>query len=1102
MQYKAFISYRHAPADIAVAKEIQQKLEHFHIPAKLQKQTGLRQIGRIFRDQEELPITSDLGVDISNALENAEYLIVICSKATAESVWVRREITQFLKTHDRRRILTVLVNGEPSEVIPDLVVRQTQTVTVDGEEVEEEQLFEPLSCDFRKQGRAERRAELLRLAAGLIGCPYDELVMRERQYKRRRILTAASAAGVLLSVAIGYLIWSNAQIRTNYERAEENYQLAEENYQLAEENYAEAQSNYQQALYNQAQYLANASLDALESGDRELAIQLALAALPQEGEDRAVPATVEYALSKASGAYAYWSGSLYDYEQLRNYRIPGNIHAYTLSPAGDLLFVSYGNSRLCAWDLVQDQQLYDISLPDTVYCMKCDDSDRLYLQNNPEELYGNYLWLNVLDARTGMQLWSSGGYTFYHDADQSWITESSAFLVADQEVYKATFREREIIGVDELQVTLQFMRLDAADGAVLQESPELSLANKSHVAMQMLRSDDGARLAVVARVDDLQTLYLYDLTQEKLVFSQTLPEEFSFEALQFSEDGKTIYACVSFEVLWDTWVSIGRTGKTESMLRDTTKTLVALDAESGETLWTFPLETSQINFLDFSHILFNRELPAEDGTVRPVVGCILGNTLWLCDGQTGEQLRMYAFRSEIVDYVYQTGKKGLRMFLRDGETVGLRTDNNYASAIYLFSTSITDMDYSLDDGTVRYFLVQTEDRKLSLYEPLLDESVQRIDSELSESEYWAKVWQGEDYLCVIDSRDYLLLYDLDGGTLRAKSTLPDGYYNYAFCGTDPSGERLFLQYDTISEKNLVCVSLKDGTIQQTDFTELEDCRNILCNGSWPYAALPEGSNQIKLCRIEVDAAGVAHAGESIVLPALLRYRTYDYVASEGGIIFLAKSTTEEYPNSIYCYGPDCELLFALEDCFLDEPSDAALSADRSLLAFCEGATLSVYGQDGTLRYARTSPNANVACLQFLELEGQSLLLTVDLDGVLTVLRAADGTQLYSVALSIGEDTPSHLWCESRDGLLYVLPMSSGEGILTVLDLETWLPRTEIRRCGGFDAERNLAFIWQIDGMVVFRRHSVAELREMARALLNGREMSEETKAIYGLTSAS
>ena len=52
-------------------------------------------VQRIFRDKDELPITSNLTETIENALEKSEFLIVICSPHTKESIWVRREDFDF-----------------------------------------------------------------------------------------------------------------------------------------------------------------------------------------------------------------------------------------------------------------------------------------------------------------------------------------------------------------------------------------------------------------------------------------------------------------------------------------------------------------------------------------------------------------------------------------------------------------------------------------------------------------------------------------------------------------------------------------------------------------------------------------------------------------------------------------------------------------------------------------------------------------------------------------------------------------------------------------------------------------------------------------------
>ena len=97
--FNAFISYKHADLDNKIAASIVRDLEHYHIPRKIQKSTGVKKIDRIFRDKDELPITSDLNDTISQALYNADYLIVICSPDTPGSYWVSKEIDTFISTY-------------------------------------------------------------------------------------------------------------------------------------------------------------------------------------------------------------------------------------------------------------------------------------------------------------------------------------------------------------------------------------------------------------------------------------------------------------------------------------------------------------------------------------------------------------------------------------------------------------------------------------------------------------------------------------------------------------------------------------------------------------------------------------------------------------------------------------------------------------------------------------------------------------------------------------------------------------------------------------------------------------------------------------------
>ena len=115
--YKAFISYRHLPLEMDVAKKLHRRIERFVIPRALRR-NGEKHPGTVFRDQDELPIASDLSANIRLALDASEFLIVICTPETRKSRWVLEEIHYFLEHHDRGHVLAVLADGEPEQAFP------------------------------------------------------------------------------------------------------------------------------------------------------------------------------------------------------------------------------------------------------------------------------------------------------------------------------------------------------------------------------------------------------------------------------------------------------------------------------------------------------------------------------------------------------------------------------------------------------------------------------------------------------------------------------------------------------------------------------------------------------------------------------------------------------------------------------------------------------------------------------------------------------------------------------------------------------------------------------------------------------------------------
>ena len=93
-KYWAFLSYSHQ--DTKVCEWLHRSLESFHVPKRLigrETRDGRipARLFPVFRDRDELPGSSELGKNLTEALAQSRYLIVICSPAAARSRWVNEE---------------------------------------------------------------------------------------------------------------------------------------------------------------------------------------------------------------------------------------------------------------------------------------------------------------------------------------------------------------------------------------------------------------------------------------------------------------------------------------------------------------------------------------------------------------------------------------------------------------------------------------------------------------------------------------------------------------------------------------------------------------------------------------------------------------------------------------------------------------------------------------------------------------------------------------------------------------------------------------------------------------------------------------------------
>lgn len=273
-RYDAFISYRHLPADEAAAKKLQALLERH------KTKDGKRL--RIFRDQTELPTSSDLGNQIQTALENSRFLIIICTPSYQQSKWCMEELSYFRKLHGGRNIniLPLLLEGEPEDVFPAEICRDIRQIRDEQEVLRTVTVeVEPLGADIRAdsiRGQLRRlRTEHLRIAAPILGVSYHTLYQRT---KRRQLITAITAVALIALTATAFSLY--------------NYYM-----------FSRINAEHRSMLARESLRLATESRTALKEGNSNLAMLLAMEALPRDLTDPERPLVEEAETALRSAVY-------------------------------------------------------------------------------------------------------------------------------------------------------------------------------------------------------------------------------------------------------------------------------------------------------------------------------------------------------------------------------------------------------------------------------------------------------------------------------------------------------------------------------------------------------------------------------------------------------------------------------------------------------------------------------------------------------------------------------------------------------------------------------------------------------------------------------
>ena len=361
IKYDAFISYRHCELDQFVATTLHKELEAFRLPKAIEKQLRAKgitkkKIERVFRDRDELPITNNLADPITNALRNSDFLLVICSPRLRESLWCRKEIETFIKMHGREHIFAVLIEGEPADSFPEeLLYEEKVTVDVNGNEHVEKVPIEPLAADVRGKNKKEIRKkikeEVLRLAAPMFDCSYDDLKQRHRERAIRRII--ATAGSISAVFAVFGIVSSVMAYRIN----EQSIQIKEQSVQIQKQS-DQINEQYQEALRTNAKQMAEDAFDLIERGDIDAAKETAYQALSGE-----MPYTEEAEYALVSSLQLYRNGQQIAPKRLLKQE--SQISFCKTSPDMTKLMIVDIFGEMKIYNPLSGEELYGVSLEDT-----------------------------------------------------------------------------------------------------------------------------------------------------------------------------------------------------------------------------------------------------------------------------------------------------------------------------------------------------------------------------------------------------------------------------------------------------------------------------------------------------------------------------------------------------------------------------------------------------------------------------------------------------------------------------------------------------------------------------------------------------------------
>ena len=590
-KYDAFISYRHCELDKYVAENLHKILETYELPKNIKEKLGIsgRTIKRVFRDQDELPLSSNLEDPIIEALKDSKYLIVICSPRLKESLWCKKEIETFKKLRGRKNIFCVLIEGEPVDSFPEEVCfDEVETTDKNGKKKVTKKPVEPLAADVRgfnkKEVLKKIKSEKLRLIAPMYNLDYDDLKQRHKMRKMRRMIITSSIVSAFCILFTIYSLLMFLKI-----------------------------NNQQKTLKrHQALSLSEKSTKSISIDSKHEAVKYAYEALTKfNGVKMPYTSEAEYALSESLGVY----DAGLSYKATNEVKTKGVI---------DYIKTSYNNKYALTFDESEELVLWDISKLKKIKSYS--DINGFSYTKEQFTFMGNdkFAYINkngsviIASTKNGKILKEIKKENYSYVSIKS--TESGKYLIVndspklklyDSESYKllSTYNSQNNI-VKEI-----FTTLDGSKIFIASSKKTTDPFKEDNLVLQVLSSKDLSKIDSI----ELDSRYLDSFVEKDgnvyILSNQSIGNEYHALILSYSIKNNKVNWTKKINKEWGKLITVSIADGSHSLALTSGNVVTLLDENDGKTIKNYSL-TSEVIEIFVSTVNDTFITFTKDGTVH------------------------------------------------------------------------------------------------------------------------------------------------------------------------------------------------------------------------------------------------------------------------------------------------------------------------------------------------------------------------------------------------------------------------------------------------------------------------------------------------------